>query len=362
MPAGTVLQTRTVPYAIQGLQLPLKAIQVQFRTKDAVGKPTIGITTVVRPVLPLQKTTKVVSYQSFYDSLNRADQPSAAIAGGQGIGNGIVNIETLLVAPLLLAGFTINIPDTQGQTADFAAGPEYGVVTLDSLRAISNVPATGVGTTSPIGLIGYSGGAIGTEWAAEQAPKYAPSIAKRIVGSAFGGVLVAPGHNLHYADGSIGWSGVVAMALVGLSRAYHVDLTPYLSDYGKTLTTKLQKASIANAIFQYPGLTFKKLVKPEYATPETIKPLVTIANKLIMGTDGTPTSPMFIGQGTGGYAEGTSGNQPGIGPGDGVMIAGDVRSLGAQLLRQGASRSPIASTRSPMSGPCRCGCPRPFRG
>lgn len=335
--AGTVLKTRTVPYRIQGLSLPLTAIQVQFRTKDAIDKPAIGFTTVVRPLVPLQKAAKVVSYQSFYDSLDPADQPSSAIAGGQGLGKSIVNVETLLVAPLLLAGFTINIPDTQGQHADFAAGPEYGVITLDSLRAISQVDATGVGTTSPIGLIGYSGGAIGTEWAAEQAATYAPTISKRIVGSAFGGVLVAPGHNLHYADGSIGWSGVVAMALVGLSRAYHVDLSPYLSDYGKALAKKLDKASITNALFQYPGLTFKKLVKPQYATPETIKPLVTIANKLIMGTYGTPAAPMFIGQGTGGYAEGTNGNQPGIGPGDGVMIAGDVRSLVRQYCAKGVT-------------------------
>ncbi|MEO6605085.1 MAG: lipase family protein [Aeromicrobium sp.] len=337
VPPGTVLKTRTVPYTIQGLPILLKAIQVQFRTKDAIGKPAIGITTVVRPILPLQQTVKVVSYQSFYDSLNREDQPSAAIAGGQGLGKGIVNAETLLIAPLLLAGFTVNIPDTQGQNADFAAGPEYGVVTLDSLKAISNVAATGVGTKSPIGLIGYSGGAIGTEWAAEQAPAYAPTISKRIVGSAFGGVLVSPIHNLHYADGSFGWSGVVAMALVGLSRAYHVDLTPYLSDYGKTLTTTLQKASISEAIFQYPDLTFAKMVKPQYAVPETIKPLVTIGNKLIMGTYGTPTAPMFIGQGTGGEVEGTMGNKPGIGPGDGVMIAGDVRSLARKYCAKGVT-------------------------
>jgi hypothetical protein len=32
-------------------------------------------------------------------------------------------------------------------------------------------------------------------------------------------------------------------------------------------------------------------------------------------------------QGAGGQLEGTSGSKPGIGPGDGVMIAGDVRTL-----------------------------------
>jgi hypothetical protein len=36
---------------------------------------------------------------------------------------------------------------------------------------------------------------------------------------------------------------------------------------------------------------------------------------------------LFIGQGAGGEWELTPGNKPGIGAGDGVMIAGDVRTL-----------------------------------
>ena len=66
---------------------------------------------------------------------------------------------------------------------------------------------------TPIGLIGYSGGAIASEWAAELAPSYAPAVSKRIVGTAIGGVLVHPGHNLHYIDGSLVWSGVQPAAL-----------------------------------------------------------------------------------------------------------------------------------------------------
>jgi alpha-beta hydrolase superfamily lysophospholipase len=144
----------------------------------------------------------VVSYQSFYDSLDPADEPSAAIAGAHGIGPAFANIETVLFLPLLLAGFQINIPDTEGQTADFAAGPEYGYNTLDSLRAITQVEATGISADAPVALIGYSGGAIASEWAAELAPTYAPDVADYLVGTAIGGVLVEPGHNLHYVSGS----------------------------------------------------------------------------------------------------------------------------------------------------------------
>ena len=54
-----------------------------------------------------------------------------------------------------------------------------------------------------------------------------------------------------------------------------------------------------------------------------------------MGTGGTPTAPLFIGQGALGELEGTPGNKPGIGEGDGVMIAGDVRSLAREYCERG---------------------------
>jgi hypothetical protein len=61
------------------------------------------------------------------------------------------------------------------------------------------------------------------------------------------------------------------------------------------------------------------------------------ANKLIMGTGGTPTIPMFIGQGARGELEWTPGDRPGIGRGDGVMIAGDVRTLARDYCAKGVA-------------------------
>jgi Secretory lipase len=62
---------------------------------------------------------------------------------------------------------------------------------------------------------------------------------------------------------------------------------------------------------------------------------VKVVNQLIMGSRGTPTVPLFIGQGAHGELEGTSGTKPGIGEGDGVMIAGDVRSLAREYCARG---------------------------
>ena len=64
---------------------------------------------------------------------------------------------------------------------------------------------------------------------------------------------------------------------------------------------------------------------------------VRTVNKLNLGSKPSPTVPMFIGQGANGELEGTSGSTPGIGKGDGVMIAGDVRSLARQYCADGTA-------------------------
>jgi hypothetical protein len=332
---GTVLKTRTTSMHVVGVPLPIKAVQLLYRSTGQRGQATASVTSVLRPPLRLG-APKLVSYQSFYDSLNPDDEPSAAIAGGGlSTGGAIPQLESGLVAPLLLAGYTIAVPDTEGQAADFAAGPEYGTNTLDGLRAAAGSPATGTDASTPVGLIGYSGGAIATEWAAELAPSYAPDVDHRIVGAAMGGVLADPAHNVHYIDGSSLWAGVMPMALVGVARAFDIDLTPYLSDKGIAVSNELQHASITDALGRYPGLTWAQLAKPAYAQPESVPEYVHAANQLIMGTGGTPSAPLFIGQGAGGELEGTPGDTPGIGPGDGVMIAGDVRTLARQYCAAG---------------------------
>jgi hypothetical protein len=331
---GTVLKTRTVPFHVVGIELPLTAVQLLYRSTSELGKPTVNVTSVLLPPVK-DLTPSVLSYQSFYDSLNTEDDPSYAISGGFTMGGEIPQAESVLISPALLAGETVVIPDTEGEEADFAAGPVYGYNTLDSLRAALSSPATGLTSTTKIGLAGYSGGAIATEWAAQLAPSYAPEINSDIVGAAMGGVLVDPAHNLKYIEGSSSWASVIPMALDGLSRAFHLNLTPYLSEYGEELLDEDQGASITTEK-SVPGLTWAELAKPQYPTPESIPVYVRTANKLIMGREGTPTVPFLIGQGNGGEElEGTSGDQPGIGPGDGVMIAGDVRSLAREYCERG---------------------------
>ncbi|MEU9860213.1 lipase family protein [Streptomyces sp. NPDC047971] len=330
---GTVLKTRTLPYHLVGIPTPLKAIQLLYRSTDAQGRPAANVTTVVRSLTG--DGSKAVSYQSFYDSLNPEDGPSRAIAGNLTLGGVIPNAEAVFMAPLLAKGYTLVIPDTQGQRAAFAAGPEYGTNTLDSIRAATRSAATGLSGDTRFGLMGYSGGAIATNWAAAMAPAYAPDVNRKLVGFAEGGLLVAPAHNLRYVDGSLVWSGVIPMAIIGVARSFDIDVKPYLSSYGLKVYAELEKGSIVDALGRYPGLTWKKMAKPEYGNINSVPEVVTAVNRINLGSAATPTVPGFIAQGDAGVVEGTFGNPPGIGTGDGVMVAGDVRALARQYCATG---------------------------
>ncbi|HEY9310721.1 lipase family protein [Williamsia sp.] len=344
---GAVLATRTMSYHLVNVGTPIQAVQVLYRSTDALGRPSSNVTSILRPANA--QTGKVVSYQSFYDSLNPDDSPSRAIAGntpigqwtpsGQNfnIGGTFTSVEAALFGPLFALGYTIVIPDTEGQNANFAAGPEYGMLTLDSLRAARAVPEAGIGDGAEIALMGYSGGAIATNWASILAPAYAPEINEDLVGAAQGGVLVNPANNLRYASGSLGWGGVVGMAIVGIARSYDIDFEPYLSAKGREVVTRLDDASIGNVLAQYPGLTWQDIAKPQYSHPNSVPEYVDVANKINMGDAAIPTIPMFIAQGANGALEGTSPGGPGLGDGDGIMVAGDVRGLARKYCDAGLS-------------------------
>ena len=118
------------------------------------------------------------------------------------------------------------------------------------------------------------------------------------------------------------------LAIIGITRAFGIDFTSYLSAFGAELLDELQTASIVDVLTRCCWyLKWSDLVIPKYRNPDKLKDYVTSVNKLIMGTGGTPTIPLYIGQGALGEIEGTPGDKECIGRGDGVMIAGDVRTL-----------------------------------
>jgi Secretory lipase len=174
-------------------------------------------------------------------------------------------------------------------------------------------------------MVGYSGGAIASQWAAELAPAYAAHI--NLVGTAAGGVFVDPFHSLSFINGNAtGWSDVIPVYLILLQRAFGVPVAPYLSPLGVKVYQADENTSISD--FTTAGFTtFQQLVKPQYAMVSKVRPFVKALDQLIMGSDGTPKSPMFLGNG-----EGTKNNGW---DGDGIMITDDVEGLAHEYCKRG---------------------------
>ena len=163
---GTVLKTRTFSYHPINVTPAAKAIQLLYRSTSELGEPTVNVTTVLEPALALSPPS-VIAYGSFYDSLKAADEPSYSLQGGPTAGGRLDQLESAIIGLLLLTGRTVVVADTEGQNADFAAGPEYGRNTLDSLRAALASPATG--------MAGAKGSACSVIRAARSRPSGRPS-------------------------------------------------------------------------------------------------------------------------------------------------------------------------------------------
>lgn len=320
---GTVLKERSIEIVLANdTQTPIRGEQLLFRTSNELGGPALGVTTVIPPLTgPVRP--KIVSWQPFYDSLGATCDPSYVLRGGGGP-NGCDDAqdEETGASTFLAQGDTVVMTDYEETSNAFAAGRLEGYATLDGIRAaesyLHDTPAS-----TPVALIGYSGGAIASQWAAELAPAYAPHL--DVVGTAAGGVLVDPYHNESYINGNAtGWADVLPVYLVLLQRAFHVPVAPYLSAFGVKIYHADENASIGNFASVS---TMQSLLKPQYAELSKVRPLMRALNQLIMGSDGTPRSPMFLANGEGIKNNGWNG--------DGIMITGDVEALAHEYCKRG---------------------------
>jgi hypothetical protein len=200
------------------------------------------------------------------------------------------------------------------------AGRESGYGALDAARATESY--LGIGRHTKVGLSGYSGGSVAADWASELGPAYAPDV--NIVGVAEGGIPANYIHHLEYMNGTVEYSAAIPGELLGLSRAYGVDLSDYLSSYGREVVDRVGQGCIASMFGTYPGLTIGDLMRPGYEDLANVEPFATMLREQTMGTAPThPKGPLLIG----------IGNVDG--KGDGAMVATDVKALARHYCQQG---------------------------
>jgi hypothetical protein len=311
-------------------QTPLPAEQILYRTTDATGHAVASVTTVLLPATGTV-APRVVAYLSFYDALTSKCDPSYTLQGGDpGSANEeLTDVEQGLVNTLHAQGYIVTVPDFEDESLDYVAGTESGMSTLDGIKATQNVLKLAAAT--PVGLVGYSGGSIAADWASELQSSYAPKV--HLVGTAMGGIPANLAHNLRYIDGSDSWSDVIPAAMIGISRAFHLDLTPYLSAWGRSVVATESQQCIGDFSGEFPNLTVKRLMKPQYADLVNVPVFKKILDKLVMGSaPGHPSDPQLM---VWGNSDGT---------GDGVMVAADEKALAAQYCGQGV---PVWSAQLP---------------
>jgi len=310
---GTILRTRTIAVSeAQGPSTPVKASQLLYVTTDELGRRTVSVVTVLQPLNNAASTaTRLVSYQPAYDALGAECDPSYTLQTG-------TEGESPLIMRYVAAGDIVVTADYEGEDLAYGAGQQSGYETLDAIRAAEKWLDVPEASTS-VGMVGYSGGSIATEFASELAHAYAPDL--DIVGVAEGGVPVDLFHNLNYIDNpASGWTGQIPAFLDGLARSFDIpDFKQYLTPQGIAAVDANQTRCVADFV----GLTTQQMFKPQYQDIEKVPVFARILDHLIMSRTGTPHGPLFIGVGLSDSI------------GDGVMVEKDVQELAYTYCHRG---------------------------
>ncbi len=232
---GDVLRSRIVP----AHPWPGSTVwQLAFRSTNSEGGPIAAVTTLI---VPGGGPRPLVSYQPFVNSLGLQCAPSHALLDG-----GLKEASALNL--LLARGWALNVPDHLGPTSAYGAARLGGQITLDSIRAAKRFAPAGL-AGSPVGLAGYSGGAMATGFAAAIAPDYAPELP--IVGVAQGGVPVNPGKiAIEAGDTPQPLFGLGFAVAVGIQREYpdQLPLDQALTPAGFALRDRIANACVDDII------------------------------------------------------------------------------------------------------------------
>jgi hypothetical protein len=256
---GSILDSREVTLTGFSQGAYSAAYQLLYRTTDHAGRPIAAVNTIILPSTPASGPRKLLSYQTYEDSLTTNCAPSYTLRGGSSGGSypfsGTQHAEQAWISRALSNGWTVVVPDYEGPLSEQAIGPLEAHTTLDSIRAAEQFGSAELdGVRTSVGLIGYSGGAIPTVWANAFLAHYAPEL--RVVGAAAGGIPANVGALFPAFDGGA-FSGASIGLLVSIQRAYpELGLDKILNDAGKALADQDAKdangcgGSILNAPFQ----------------------------------------------------------------------------------------------------------------
>ncbi|KAI5959849.1 uncharacterized protein KGF55_005081 [Candida pseudojiufengensis] len=169
---GTILKKRHVPNKLTNIFTPIKvkdAWQIMVRSENSFNEPNVIVATIIKPFNADPK--KLVSYQTFEDSISPDCAPSYAIQFKSNIKTFTTQFEMFNINILLKQGYYVVIPDYQGPDASYTAGKQSGYAVLNSIIAtLDSGKFTGINPKARTIMWGYSGGSLASGWAAMLQP------------------------------------------------------------------------------------------------------------------------------------------------------------------------------------------------
>lgn len=242
---GEVLERRSVE--VRGFRRVIRADawQVKFRSTDTEGAAVSGVATVMIPRRRFHGPVRpLLSYQCAIDALGATADPSYTLRHGD-------QLELPLIALALCRGWAVVTTDYNGPRHAFCAFPLVARFVLDGIRAAIGFEAAGFDAVTPIGLWGYSGGALATLFAVEQQAAYAPEL--NIVGAAAGGAGVdITSSPQMFEDGNL-LSGIPFGSVIGASRGFpDVDLLSVLTPQGEGMVAAAAEMTMEQLVASFP--------------------------------------------------------------------------------------------------------------
>lgn len=270
LPPGTILNSRAVQFAPLGIPLPNPAWQLQYMAADMHGRPQTAIATVVQPLIPaLTGNQPLVSLQFAINSPGLKCAPSHQVTGSTENRNS--QLEALEYLPQLLAlGWTLVFPDHLGPTSTAAVGRVAAPIVLNGIRAAISFEPLGMSAETPIGMMGYSGGALATAWSAALQPTLAPEL--NIVGVAAAGLPANLEVTAKAFDGDPVFFPVAFGVVISINRVFPQLLPPgLLNEEGVRLAEAVKDGCLGQTTDGSPApsgqLADYTTVPDVYATP-----------------------------------------------------------------------------------------------
>ncbi|WP_169815441.1 lipase family protein [Nocardia yamanashiensis] len=298
---GTILRSREVQLAVLTvLPVHVRSWQLLYRTTDLFGQPTVAATTVAVPQgANTSRSRPLVSHQFFYDSTSPNCAPSYVLQQGGGLPalEGIHStVEYLELAASISQGYAINVPDYEGLYGHLAVAKEPGYMILDSIRAAEAFQPLGLdGANTPVALWGYSGGGMGSGWAAEMQPTYAPEL--NVQGIAMG-APVSDVESLLHVNGSM-FASLIGVGIASLRNAYpkFAETTDrYLTAEGRAVMDRTANQCLVRNVLNLMFTDYQRMLTIPIADYLALPEIKEVFDSTVLGSN-PPTAPTMVYQG-----------------------------------------------------------------